>query len=170
MGTGLDLEAMVPWTPIAPDAVSAFGNRNPLLGQFRQSRLGQGVQHSLQAWHRLRSKGLLDGLLPQRSHIRQTHAIGGQHPSIGMNKNLLHTQSFGNQAGMLAPGPAKAAKGIIADVIAPLHGDFFDGVGHFFHGNGEKTAGHLFGAAAVTRGLVDAIGQGRELGLHRFPV
>ena len=166
MGAGLNLEAGAS----TPDSGWVLGDSNALLGQFPQGGQGQGVQRALQFWHRLRSKKLLDGLLPQRSYIRQTHAVGRQHPGVGMDENLLHTQGFGNQAGMLSPRAAKTAEGIVAHVIAPLHGDFFNGVGHFLHGNGKETAGHLFGAAAVTRGLMDAIGQGGKLDLHRFPV
>ena len=75
-----------------------------------------------------------------------------------MDENFRHAQRFGNLAGVLSARATKAAKGIFRHVIAALHRDFLDRVGHFFHRDREKTCRHLFRRSAIARCLVNAIG------------
>ena len=58
-----------------------------------------------------------------------------------MDKDLLHTQGIGHQAGVLPAGAAEAAQHIFRDVIAALDRDLFDRIGHVFNGDGQIAFG-----------------------------
>ena len=87
-----------------------------------------------------------------------------------MQKYLGHAQGIGNQASVLATGSAKAAEHVLGDVVAALDRDFFNGVGHLFHRNGQKPGGHLLRAAKISSGPVHFRRQGRELLPYDLPI
>ena len=60
---------------------------------------------------------------------------------------------------MLATGPAETIERIFGDVVTPLHGDLFDGVGHVLDGNLEVPLGHLFGGLWFAGGGLDIGGE-----------
>ena len=62
---------------------------------------------------------------------------------------------------MLAAGAAEAIEQIAGDVIAALHRDLLDGVGHVFDRDGDEAFGDLFGGFA---GLIG--GEGVKCGAH----
>ena len=64
---------------------------------------------------------------------------------------------------MLPPCPAETGKRILRDIIAPLHGNLLDGIGHVFNGNGEKTIGHLLSGTMIPGGFCDLAGKTLEL-------
>ncbi len=65
---------------------------------------------------------------------------------------------------MLAAGAAEAIEQILGDVVAALHRDLLDGVGHVLDRDGDEALRHRLGAAAVA----DLGGQRRERALdHR---
>ena len=85
---------------------------------------------------------------------------------MGMEE-ALHAECVGDEAGVLPPGGAECAEGVLGDVIAALDGDLLDGVGHVFHGDAEEAIGDLPEALLGGLGLgcrivvgVDLIGQG----------
>ena len=69
---------------------------------------------------------------------------------------------------MLAAGAAEAVERIAGDVIAALHGDLLDRLGHVGDRDLEETVGDFLGAAPVA----DARGEIDELRAHgpRHPV
>ena len=116
-----------------------FGAR----GGFERSEIRSGRRQ-----RGLRQHGL-DGLLAQRPHIRQSHSIGGQHARERVNENARHAQCIGHQTRMLATGAAKAAQRVLGDVVAALHGDMLDRVGHVLDGDAQETVGHILGVRAA---------------------
>ena len=80
---------------------------------------------------------------PQRPDIGETHAIGGENPGKRMQKDTAHPQGIGHHTGMLTAGTAKTIQGILGYIVPALDGYFFDGIGHVFHGNAQKTFSHL---------------------------
>jgi hypothetical protein len=65
----------------------------------------------------------------------EAHAVGRQHAREGVNEDRLHAQRIGDQAGVLAAGAAEAVERVAGDVIAALHRDLLDGVGHVLDGD-----------------------------------
>src|SRR5438874_1523539 len=55
-----------------------------------------------------------------------------------MNQNTGDAERIGYRAGMLATGAAEATERVAGHVIAALHGDMLDGIGHVLHGDGQK--------------------------------
>ena len=72
----------------------------------------------------------LDRLLPQRAHVGQTHAVRRQHAGERMDEDARHAERVGDEAGVLAAGAAEAAQRVLGDVVAALHRDVLDRVGH----------------------------------------
>ena len=68
---------------------------------------------------------------------------------------------------MLSAGTAKAVKGIAPDVIAALHRNLLDRIGHVFDGDLDEAVGDFFGFAAAD--LLRQIGEGvsYRMGIER---
>ena len=79
-----------------------------------------------------------------------------------MDQHGLHAERVGDEAGVLAAGAAEAVEQIFGDVVAALHRDLLDGVGHVLDGDGDEALGDRFGRAAVA----DLCGQGGETLAH----
>ena len=109
--------------------------------------LGNGSQ-PVELGHKTRHQTIrqrrLDGALAQRAHIGKPHAIGRQHPGEWMYQHRVHAQHIGNQAGMLPAGAAKALQRIVGHIIAALHRDLLDGIGHVLDSNAQEAVGKLF--------------------------
>ena len=69
------------------------------------------------------------------------HAIGRQHPRIGVDENRLHPEFVGHQAGMLAAGAAKALQRKAGGVVPLLHRDLLDRIGHVADRDAQETLG-----------------------------
>ncbi len=67
---------------------------------------------------------------------------------------------------MLSPCSTKAAEGIGGDVVAPLNGDFFNGIGHLVDGNGQVPRRYLFWRALVSGFGGNSVRQRRKLVLY----
>ena len=82
-----------------------------------------------------------------------------------MQQHRFHAERVGDQAGVLAAGPAEAVEQIFGDVVAALDRYLLDGVGHVLDRHGDEAVGHLL------RCLVsDLTGQLRELRCDDFAV
>jgi len=88
---------------------------------------------------------LFDRRLPQRAHIRQSHAVGRQHAGEGVDVDALHAERVGDEAGVLATGATEAGERVFGDVVATLHTDVLDGIGHVFHGDAQEAGSDFFG-------------------------
>jgi hypothetical protein len=66
-----------------------------------------------------------------------------------MDEDARHGEGVGHEAGVLAGGAAEAAQGIARDVMAALHGNMLDRIGHVADRDPDKTLGDLLGTAAV---------------------
>ena len=104
----------------------------------------------------------LDRLLAAGPDLRQSHAVGGQQAGQRMDQHGLHAERVGDQAGVLAAGRAEAVERVLGDVVAALHRDLLDGVGHVLDGDADEAVGHFLGRAAVA----DLGGQLGESGAH----
>jgi len=65
----------------------------------------------------------------------------------GWIRNLDHAERIRNQTGMLAAGAAKAVERVARDVVAPLHGNLLDCVGHILDRDPDEAVRDLFGCA-----------------------
>src|SRR3546814_2040541 len=63
-----------------------------------------------------------------------------------MQEDLGHAERIGHQAGVLAAGAAEAVERVLGDIVAALHGDLLDGVGHVLHGDAQEALGDLLRA------------------------
>ena len=66
-----------------------------------------------------------------------------------MDQHRFHAKRVGDEAGMLAAGTAKAVEQILGDIVASLHGDLLDGVGHVLDGDGDEALGDGLGCSAI---------------------
>ena len=94
----------------------------------------------------------LDRLLPRRANIRKPHAVGRQQGRERMDKHLGHSKGVGDQAGVLAAGAAEAIERVARHIVAALHRNLFDRVGHVLDRDLDESIRHFLGAAAHCAG------------------
>ena len=104
----------------------------------------------------------LQRALTDRAHIRQTHAVGGEHAGEGVQEHPVDAERVGHQAGVLACGGAESGERAGRDVMSAPRRDGLDGVGHVVHGDGEEALGDFGGRAAVAGRGVDLVGERRR--------
>ena len=156
----------------APDHAHAL-RRHTLPEQFVARRYRQPLQHRLEFGDVVWLEFYLDRPLAHRGLVGKPHAVGRQHPGQRVDEHARHAQGVGHQAGVLPAGAAKAAQRVFGHVVAALHRNLLDGVGHVAHGDVDKALGHRFGrarVALVTRGLADVFGQHGEFPARHFGV
>ena len=83
-----------------------------------------------------------------------------------MDQHRLHAKRIGHQTGMLSACAAKAVEQVSGHVIAALHRDFLDGVGHVLDRDCDETLRHGLGRASVS----DLCRQCLEFCAHRFGI
>ena len=102
----------------------------------------------------------VDLALAQGADVGQAHAVGGEHPGQRVEQDALHAERVRHPAGVLTAGAAEALQGVAGDVVAPLHRDFLDGIGHVFHRDAQEPLGHgLRGQVGAAGGCDDLRGQ-----------
>ena len=87
-----------------------------------------------------------------------------------MQEYPRHAECIGHQARMLATRAAETAKRVFGDVVAALHRDVLDRVGHVLDGDLEKALGDFFRRAWAPRPQSDIERQRRELGAYDFGI
>jgi len=87
-----------------------------------------------------------------------------------VQKDAFDTEGVGDQAGVLTTGTTERRQRVLGDVVATLHRDLLDGVGHVLDGDAQKAFGELFGGLRGTAFRVDIRGQGSEFSLNRVTV
>ena len=71
-----------------------------------------------------------------------------------MDHHLFHAQRIRNQTRVLTTGAAKALQRVMRHVIAALHRDFLDCIGHILDRDAQKTFGQLFGRGRGAAGFL----------------
>ena len=108
-----------------------------LPGQRLDRRLGLPVEGDIQR------RG------PGRADLGEPHAIGREQPGERMQQHGLDAERVRDQAGVLASGPAEGVQRIARDVVAALHRDLLDRLGHVGDGDLDEAVGDLLGRAPV---------------------
>lgn len=135
-----------------------------LLQQLGGAVLRQLVEPGGQFGQGIVGQDQLDRLLAHHALVGQSDAIGrGQHAGQGMREHPAHAEPVGHQAGGLAAGAAEGGQHVTGHVVAALHGDLLDRVGHVADGDLDKALGDLLGRAPVAGGLENFLGQRGEL-------
>ena len=141
-----------------PRGIDALGHH--LLARVLDQRL-------VGRFHRRRRLGAerhLDLLLAQRPHVGEAHAVGREHSRVRVDEHPGHRQRIGDQAGVLPGGPAEAAQRIGGDVMAALHRDVLDRIGHVADRDLHEAFGNLLDRAVVGDLRLQRV-QRRELSL-----
>ena len=112
----------------------------------------------------------LDRLLAHGRNIGEPHAVGRQHAGERVNVNAGHAEFIGHQAGMLAAGAAEARQRVFGHVVAALHRDELDGVGHVGDGDPYESLGNVFGGLLLSRYCFDLRGERSEFFVHHIHV
>ena len=144
--------------------------RHALVQDFlprRQRQLIQGVFEQLPVVLR---EFHLHRLLAHCGDVGEPHAVGREHAGERMDEHPGHAQRIGHQAGVLAARAAEAAQRVFGHVVAALHRNLLDRVGHVAHGDVDITLGHLLRRARIARGFPDFARQFGELVPHHCGV
>ncbi len=83
-----------------------------------------------------------------------------------MDQNLGHAEGVGNEARVLATGAAEAVERVACHVVAALHRDLLDRIGHVLDRDLDEAVGHVLGRAAVA----DLAREPRERLAHRIVI
>ena len=138
-----------------------LGGGHALAGDLGLGVLAEPAALALDGGERLGAEIFLDGLLAGGADVGQAHAVGRQQRRERVDQHLGHAERVGDQAGVLAAGAAEAVQRIAGDVVAALHRDFLDRVGHVLDRDLDEAVGDLF-----RRFAADLFGQFGEGLLH----
>ena len=143
---------------------------NVLLPELRLGLAGEIVEERRKLRHQGVVERRLDGLLPQRPDVGETHPVGREDAGEGVDQHRRHAERVGHQAGVLAAGAAEAIQGVAGHVVAALHGDLLDRVGHVLDRDPEIAGRDLDRGARVARRRADLRRQRREFLAHRVGI
>ena len=141
-----------------------------LIAQLRLGLIGEIVERRRKFRHQRVVQRRLDGPLPERPDVGETHAVGGEHAGEGMDQHRRHAERVSHQASVLAARATETVQSVAGHVVAALHGDLLDRVRHVLDRDLEKARGNLGGRALVARGLSDLRRQSREFLAHHAGV
>ena len=130
----------------------------------------QIVQQRRERGHQRLVEGRFDRLLPQGPDVGEAHAVGREDAGEGMDQHRRHAERIGHQAGVLAAGAAEAVERVAGHVVAALHRDLLDRVGHVLDRDLEETRRDLDRCARVAGGRANLRREGREPRAHRAGV
>ena len=142
-----------------------LAGRHALARDLGLGVLAEPAALALERGQRLRAEALLDRLLARGADVGEAHAVGRQQRRERVDQHLGHAERVGDQAGVLAAGAAEAVERIAGDVVAALHGDLLDRIGHVLDRDLDEAVGDLF-----RRFAADLFRQLRERLLHRVGV
>ena len=113
---------------------------------------------------------LLHGLLAHGDDVGQPDSVRGQHAGQRVDEDPGHAQRVGDRAGVLPARAAEHVEQVLGHVVAPLHRDLLDRVGHVGHGDLDEAGRDLLRAAGVAGGLGDPITQFRKFRFRNIRV
>ena len=122
---------------------------NALCGKLGGDALVQCRNQVLDGGAGLFGKRFEQSLLARGKNRRQPDAVSRKQAGEGVDENRFHAERVGDQAGMLAASAAETVQEIFGDIVAALHRDLLDGVGHVLDGDGDKALGRRFRRASV---------------------
>ena len=125
-----------------------------LAGDLGLGILAEASALALDGGERLGAEVFLDGQLAGGADVGQAHAVGRQQRRERVDQHLGHAERVGHEAGVLAAGAAEAVQRIAGDVVAALHRDFLDRIGHVLDRDLDEAVGDLF-----RRFAADLLGQ-----------
>ncbi len=137
-----------------------------LRGKCGRRLVGQSIRDLGQFRHGMRFERNFHGLFAHHRLVSKTHAIGGEHAGIRVDKHGLHAERVGDQAGMLPAGAAEALQREAGGVVALLHRDLLDGIRHVGDRDVQEALGHLARGARLAGGFFDLVGEGGEFFPH----
>ena len=104
----------------------------------------------------------LERRLAQRAHVGEAHAVRRQHARQRMDEHARHAERIGDRARVLAAGAAEAAQRVVGDVVAALHRDVLDRVGHVLHRDAQEAVGDLLGRCRRVAGCAQRLRRARR--------
>ena len=143
----------------------AFHPVHALVAHLGLGRRAQIFQHRRRARDIVKRRVELG--FAQRPDLGQPHAIGRQHACERMHEHPPHPQRIGHQTGMLPPRAAETLQRIAGHVMAALHADFLDRIGHVVHRDAQEPLGQRLRAhRGIARGRRHLARQRLELFAH----
>ena len=137
--------------------------RHPLGLDLRARVLVERLEEPRQRGDQAGVQRGLDGLLAHGDDVGEPDPVGRQHPGQGMDQHRRHAQRVGHGAGVLAARAAEHVQDVLGHVVAALHRNLLDRVGHVGHGDLDEADRDLLGPAAVAGGPGDLAGERLEL-------
>ena len=162
------LGAEIAHMQLAADMQRAIGGTLAAQLGFRLSR--QAVGEGVQAGQSGVGQRSFNRLFAHDRLICQAHAEGGEHAGEGVDEHGFHAQFVRHQAGVLAAGAAEALQGEAADIMAFLHADLLDRVGHVGDRDAQKPLRQGARVLRLAGGLRHLGGQSGEFRLHHLGV
>ena len=144
----------------------------PLRRHVLTADFGRGLASDLVAGVRQRGqRGIreryFDLPFAQCPHVGQSHPVGGQHAGERMQEHGPHAQRVRDQAGVLSARAPETVEYVFRDVVAALHGNLLDGVGHVCDRDAQKAGRDLLRRTdRGVRGAGDLAGQRGEFFGH----
>ena len=106
----------------------------------------------------------LDGLLARGADVGEAHAVSGKQRREGVNEHTRHAERVGDQASVLAARASEAVERVARDVIAALHRNLLDRIGHVLDRDLDESVGNVFGLSAAN--LLGKVGEGHAHGMR----
>ena len=97
----------------------------------------------------------LDGAVLHVAEVGEPDPERREHPGVRVQVDAADPEAVGDETRVLTPGSAEADQRVVPDVVAPLHGDLLDRVGHRLDGDGEEPLRDLLGSPARRGGVGD---------------
>ncbi len=108
----------------------------------------------------------VDGLIEHHPLVGHPDAEGRQDARERVNEHLVDTETVGHEAGVLTTGTTETDQRVVTDVVASLHRDLLDGIGHALHGDRQEPLGDLHAGHGHPRRGRDLGGDCLEAGHH----
>ena len=144
--------------------------RHALGGNLRSGVLFEGPGGLRQGVEALGGQRRLDGLLAHGDDVGQPDPVRGQHAGQRVDEHPGHAQRVGHRAGVLPARAAEHVQHVLGHVVAALHRDLLDRVGHVRHGDLGEAGRDLLRAAGVAGVRGDLITEFRKFRFRNIRV
>ena len=148
-----------------PDDHLDLPRGDALAGDLGLGVLAEASALALDGGKCLGAEVFLDGELSRGADVGQAHAVGREQRRERVDQHLGHAECVGHEASVLAAGAAEAVQRIAGHVVAALHRDFLDRIGHVLDRDLDEAVGDLF-----RRFAADLLGQFGESLFYRVGI